>query len=576
MTDMDQVKSKELALVVDDSMTQCMILSVLLKEEGYRVEIANNGEEGVEKYIEHKPDLVLMDINMPVMNGYEASRRIKNLSGDNLAPLIFITSLDTEDSFIQSVDAGGDGILVRPFSPEVFKAKIKSIKRINILYQQVKNLQQVQQQDAQLAEKMISDVIESRNYALDKIGMIKQAAAMFSGDIQLTSLCPNGDIHVLLGDFTGHGLRASIGVIPVAETFRAMTKKGFSLIDIISQTNRQLYNLLPNDLFFAACFVCISTHHKSAYIFNAGLPDGYIFNENAEIKQQFPSIHPPLGILTKLLSDCHLVVVPIEERDRVVLISDGIIEARNEQGHEFGVSQFEQAAREGINNSDIVTQVLNSLQEFCKGMPQEDDISLIDVPCFDWQQAPEINQIIIPDSYTFDDDFYETSPSWSWHLHLSEKSLTTVNPIPLIMNQVNDIEGAGEHWHSLYTVLTELYMNALDHGVLGMSSTLKHSPEGFSQYYNERTKRLGKLDQGFVSLELNYFPYAHGGKMVINVKDSGKGFDVLAVLKKNRGAQSREEQLSGRGLELINQLCDTLDYQDNGTCVTASYVWCNN
>ena len=136
----------------------------------------------------------------------------------------------------------------------------------------------------ELAEKMMSNVIEARNFALDKIGVIKRAATIFSGDIHLSSQCPNGDIHILLGDFTGHGLRSSIGAIPVTETFRAMTKKGFSILEIIAQLNKQLYTLLPGDLFFAASFACISEHDKSAYIFNAGLPDGYLFNEKANIK----------------------------------------------------------------------------------------------------------------------------------------------------------------------------------------------------------------------------------------------------------------------------------------------------
>jgi len=378
---MNITPQEKLALVVDDSMTQCLILSALLKEEGYHVVIANDGACGVKKYIEHKPDLVLMDINMPVMDGYEATRCIKRVSGDNLAPLIFITSMDTDKAFIDSVEAGGDGILVRPFSPQVFKAKIKSIQRISDLYLQVKNLQQEQHQDAALAEKMMSDVIESRNFALNKIGVIKQAAAMFSGDMQLTALCPNGDLHILLGDFTGHGLRSSIGAIPVTETFRAMTKKGFSLLNIVAQINRQLYDLLPNDLFFAACFACISEHDKSAYVFNAGLPEGYVFSEKAEIKYQFSSVHPPLGILPKLMSDSELSVIAVKKSDRFVLITDGIIEARNEQGQEFGVPYFEQAAKKGILSNDIATSVLSSLKNYCQNMPQEDDISLVDVPC---------------------------------------------------------------------------------------------------------------------------------------------------------------------------------------------------
>ena len=360
----------KLALVVDDSIMQCKVLSVLLKEEGYRVFSANDGARGVEMYIKYQPDLVLMDINMPVMNGYEAARKIKALSKNTLAPLIFITSMDTDQAFIESIEAGGDGILVRPFSPDVFKAKIKSIQRISDLYAQVKSLQQDQQKDAELAEQLMSGVIESRNFALDRVKILKKAAALFSGDIQLSAQCPNGDVNVLLGDFTGHGLRSSIGAIPLAETFRVMTRKGFSLFEIITQINNQLYDLLPSDLFLAATFVSVSSHDATAYIFNAGLPDTYIFGEEGEMKHKLLSNHPPLGVIPKLLPDSSLDVLSVAPKDRIVMISDGIIEARNAEGDMYGIERFERVAYEGVIKGDISKNVIDDVEAFCEGTLQ--------------------------------------------------------------------------------------------------------------------------------------------------------------------------------------------------------------
>ena len=576
---------QKLALVVDDSKVQCEVLSVLLKEENYRVVIANDGASGVEKYIIHQPDIVLMDINMPIMDGFEATRRIKKLSGTaTLAPIIFITSMDSDQAYIKSVEAGGDGILVRPFTSLVFKAKIKAMQRISDLIEKVKSLQQEQQKDAKIAEKMMSDVIESRNFALDKIGVIKKSATLFSGDIQLSALCPNGDIHVLLGDFTGHGLRSSIGAIPVSETFRAMTKKGFSILDIVTQLNQQMYTLLPTDLFFSASFAHISENEKSAYIFNAGLPNGYLFDKKATIKKQFTSTHPPLGILPKLLADAQFEIVQVMNTDRIVFITDGIVEARNQAGKFFGSFRFEQAAIKGLTRNNLVASVLNSLDDFCQHCVQEDDISLVEVPCGGWTKIELINKVIIPEGYAEEDNNFGSIPTllpiWSYHLHLTGKLLKRMNPIPLVMNQINDLAGAGEHWQSLYTILTELYQNSLDHGILELKSSLKNSAEGFAQYFKERAKRLDNLSdhtvnspEHFVRIALKYFPLAHGGKMIVNIQDSGQGFEILDVIKDNSIAMHGGGELSGRGIELVNQLCDTLEYQEQGTLVTASYIW---
>ncbi|NQZ22740.1 MAG: SpoIIE family protein phosphatase [Colwellia sp.] len=575
MTTFSEKRHIKLALVVDDSLMQCKVLSVLLKEEGYRVFTANDGARGVAMYIKYKPDLVLMDINMPIMNGYEAARKIKGLSQDNsLCPLIFITSMDTDQAFIESIDAGGDGILVRPFSPNVFKAKIKSIQRISDLYGQVKTLQQAQQKDAELAEQLMSGVIEARNFSRDRIGIIRQAAELFSGDIQLTALAPNGDVNVMLGDFTGHGLRSSIGAIPLAETFRAMTKKGFSLFEIITQVNHQLYDLLPADLFLAAGFVSISTHNASMYAFNAGLPDGYLFSELGEIKYQLSSTHPPLGVLPNLLPDSQLTVVSIAETDRMILISDGIVEARNEAGEMFEFERFEHAAKQGVLEGNVSKHVQQTVNNFCQDMPQEDDISLIDIPCGGWQQ-------LLVGSHDFEhfpdkllsDTSIKTLPAWHWQLSLRGKRLGIINPIPMAMSQINEIEGHADHWQSLYTILTELFINSLDHGVLGLSSELKASADGFSEYFKEREHRLRNLEEGFVELQLSHHPVPNGGRVIIKVKDSGKGFDITKYYKDRDVDSAAKLKFSGRGIDLVEQLCDSLDYQENGTVVEASYVW---
>jgi len=575
MPNVSTIQETRVALVVDDSKMQCRVLQVFLEEEGYRVITANDGSEAVDMYIHHKPDLVLMDINMPVMNGYEATLKIKSLSSDALCPLIFITSDDTEKAFIESVKVGGDGILVRPFSPQVFKAKIQSIQRIIDLYGNVKALQQEQQKDAELAEQLMSGVIEARNFALDKIGIVRKPAALFSGDIQLTALCPNGNLNVMLGDFTGHGLRSSIGAIPLASTFRAMTQKGFSLIDIISQINKQLYDLLPSDLFLGAVFVTVSESDKSAYIFNGGLPDAYILSESGEIKFKVSSSHPPMGVLPSLLPDTSLTIFPVKATSRIALISDGIIEARNIEGEMFEFERFERSLIKGVQAKNVSKTVLKDVMDFCQDMPQEDDISLIDIPCSNWNETKSTKEdlALTVDEKTIPEvTLAEALSAWDWQLKLSGSRLGKINPIPMALNQITEIEGQSEHWQNLFTILTELFVNSLDHGVLNLNSDLKSSAEGFVLYFHERESRLAKLTDGFVDIKLSFHPLPKGGRIKIIVKDSGKGFDVEQYREQLKTRDTRN-QLSGRGIYLLEQLCETLVYKNNGTLVEVTYAW---
>ena len=566
-------KNVKLALVVDDSNIQSHILSVFLEDLGYRVVTSSDGAHAIDMYVEHQPDIILMNINMPVMNGFDAAKKIRSIQNDNFTSIIFVTADNTEQAFIDTVDADGDGFLVWPFSYDAFVAQLKCVQRKSDLLRKVNLLQQSQRQDAEIAETLLSKVIEAKNFGIDKIGIVKQPADIFSGDIHLTAQAPNGDINILLGDFTGHGLRSTIAAVPLSETFKVMTHKGFSPFEIISQVNRQLHSLLPTDLFLAATFVSLSTHHKTAYIFNAGLPDVYIFDERALIKRKVSSDHPPLGILSELLPDSKLTVVTVNEEDRILLISNGIIEARNSVGDMFDYSGFESAAMAGVKAGNVAQTVTQKIKIFCESSPQYDDISLIDIPCGGWEEVYiRHNTNSNSDSNAEDNDFSTQSPEWDWHLKLSAERLRSINPIPMIMNQISAIEGAAKQWQSLHIILTELFVNALDHGVLGLNSELKRSDKGFLKYFNEREEKLTNLESGFVEISLTYFNSSEGGKIMVTVKDSGPGFDIAGVTEKINNANSQKPAYSGRGLQLVTQLCDTVKFHENGSVVEAIYV----
>ena len=114
-------------LVVEDTEDNRQILRDLLGAGGYEMIEAYDGADGVAKASAHKPDLILMDIQMPVMDGYEATRRIKADPALNAIPIIAVTSYALSGDEAKAREAGCDGYIAKPFSPRQMLAKVREI-----------------------------------------------------------------------------------------------------------------------------------------------------------------------------------------------------------------------------------------------------------------------------------------------------------------------------------------------------------------------------------------------------------------------------------------------------------------
>jgi len=112
-------------LVVEDQEDNRLILRDLLSTAGYELIEATNGQEGVELAQKERPDLILMDIHLPVMDGYEATRRIKADAALHAIPVIAVTSYALSGDEAKARTAGCDGYVTKPFSPRQLLAKLR-------------------------------------------------------------------------------------------------------------------------------------------------------------------------------------------------------------------------------------------------------------------------------------------------------------------------------------------------------------------------------------------------------------------------------------------------------------------
>lgn len=154
-------------LAVDDNRTNLHILQVFLKKLGHDVILAENGEEAVKRFVHDEPDLILLDIMMPIMDGFEAARRIKAMDTDHWTPIIFLSALNRDENLVEGLDAGADDYLTKPINFVVLEAKLRSMQR-SLAMQQLAI-------DSLRREKAISDNVIDAIITADVQGVIVTA-----------------------------------------------------------------------------------------------------------------------------------------------------------------------------------------------------------------------------------------------------------------------------------------------------------------------------------------------------------------------------------------------------------------
>jgi signal transduction histidine kinase len=224
------------------------------------------------------------------------------------------------------------------------------------------------------------------------------------------------------------------------------------------------------------------------------------------------------------------------------------------------------------SNTYILDRLAMDLEAFCQDAPQDDDISVVEVPLFpdllpgresatphivtSGDMPPNLSSHDHPDCIEFQLIFYGSQ-------------LRQADPVPILINYIQETAGLHEHRRPLFTILTELYINALDHGVLKMDSKLKQGEEGFTNYFQQREQRLEALNEGKVHIGLRIHRHANGGYIVITIEDSGPGFDFSSLSQE----ASNETIYSGRGILLVKSLVKQLHFFAPGNKAEAIYAW---
>ncbi len=556
-------------LIVDDHSYNRDLLRFVLEDEGYGCVEAENGLLAIERFRE-EPDieLILMDVNMPLMDGIDATKNICSIRGDRYVTIIFVTALDNPDVLVQCLDAGGDDFVPKPINESVLLSKVKAHSRNQETYnrllqahEQLERYRQSVEREHSIVEHVFTNGLERIKTRSDNLVSYTSSMSMFNGDLVLSAPSPSGGQYILVGDFTGHGLSAAVGSLPVMSIFYGFVAKQSSVSELAIEINHQLHNLLPLGMFFCASILHLDKDGSNLTMWSGGMNDTLVVDPIGNHVKCIRGDHMPLGILSEQEFDESMQIHQFSQGTRLYIYTDGVNEAKNSAGEEYGEERIIELLKSKVDNA--IPSLIQSVKQYRGVDNQDDDISIVELICKPCVHRDKASGDIVDVSAD-----YHAAECFPWRLHMNLKGddLKRADIVNQVVSFLSTIQGVELHQDKLFTITSELFNNALEHGVLRLQSNLKDTPDGFEQYYQLRQSRLDALVHDNIEIELEYLR-GNPNQIRLVITDSGDGFDFESKTEQANDSN----QSHGRGLQLLYSLCSSLVYSNGGKTVTACY-----
>lgn len=554
-------------LVVDDERANLLVLAAMLRKMGHSAVSALSGAQGIALFQEQTPDLVVSDVMMPEMSGYEMVREIRRLPGGQQIPIIFLSSLDQAEDVVEGLEAGGDDFLHKPVHYELLKSKVALLYERQWLFaNQIRQNKVLVEYQARIQDDLNTAVrFADRLSALECIDdpavrFFLRSAEDFGGDLVAAARTPDNVLHAMLADSAGHGLSAALSIFPVVEPFYRMTERGFDISAIVVELNSRArkYTSLPR--YVAATLVALDAAGGHLTVWNGGMPDALLVAPGKGVLRRFASRNMPLGVLSNEKLDNSVEHCALgSEPSQLLICSDGVTELAERDAIDFDLEAL-LVQPQPLDFDALAKELARRLD----GRQVSDDISLIRVDC----TPPEAAVSVVGDGGgKLALLAAEGSTTWKIGMSFTAPQLRQVDVVPLLLGITGAMEAEGATLSAIFVVLSELFNNALDHGVLELDSRLKQDTEGMGAYYDERLAKLAALAEGWIKVGVERICAGDRKWIRIRVRDSGKGFDfsrfAAADGKPNVGRRH------GRGLGLVAGMCDHVEFGTNGSEVVA-------
>ena len=374
-------ESKGDVLIVDDTPANLRLLSQMLTEQGYYVRPVPDGSLALAAVQAEPPDLILLDIRMPEMSGYDVCEHLKADAPTCDIPIIFISALDAIQDKVRAFTVGGVDYVTKPFQVEEVLARVETHLALRKLQKQLQDANRKMTKELALAGEVQASFLPSDLPKIPgwQLTSTLRPARETSGDFYDFIHLPNDNLGILVADVSDKGAGAALYMAlswPLIRTYAI--EYPTQPENVLSAVNLRIIND-TNSYHFVTVFYGILEPSTGTLVYcNAGHWPPYLFsthdNENV---QKLSRTGAALGLFAD--GNYEQGTVQLAPGDLLVLYTDGITEAQNAQGSFLGDGQLLESVKTKLGSpiGEIQDAILADVERFAGDAPQSDDIALI-------------------------------------------------------------------------------------------------------------------------------------------------------------------------------------------------------
>jgi sigma-B regulation protein RsbU (phosphoserine phosphatase) len=370
----------ESILLVDDNPTNLQVLFQTLEGVGCKLLIAKNGEMALSIAGKALPDLILLDIMMPDIDGYEVCRQLKANPATSGIPIIFLSALgDTEDK-VKGLQLGAVDYVTKPFQPDEVIARVNTHLTIHRLKREVESQKDQLEHELEVVSEVQRKLLPKQLPVIDgfKLGVHYETSRYAGGDYYDILKLPDNCWGFLIADAEGHSAPAAVLMAMTCALFRAYPGSAADPAEVIHYLNEHLCKV-ADPSFMTALYAFYDANAYTMRIARAGHPLPMVFrnSDKKAVELTCPGVYP-LGI------EPYEIEIPVTETklepgDRFLIYTDGLTERFDMEGKSYGEERLLKLL--AIDSSDdplgVIEAIMADVEQFAGERPADDDQALL-------------------------------------------------------------------------------------------------------------------------------------------------------------------------------------------------------